>query len=158
MSLKEVVNPTRREPVGRRLGSSEDDRDVTDATGSDAGAGSRCWGRNGAASRGRLSWAALIKKSFGVDPLIDGQGNRMRWSDPAPLTDPATAVYRSGGRIGGRGFWRPAQLTARPSSGARFQITSTTPLFESATMNPGTRDGSHRHDPLTIGNEFLFFL
>ena len=27
----------------------------------------------------RLSWAALIKKSFGVDPLLDSQGNRMRW-------------------------------------------------------------------------------
>ena len=27
----------------------------------------------------RLGWAALIKKSFGVDPLLDGQGNRMRW-------------------------------------------------------------------------------
>ena len=29
----------------------------------------------------RLSWAALIKKSFGVDPLLDGQGNRMRWRE-----------------------------------------------------------------------------
>ena len=27
----------------------------------------------------RLSWAASIKKSFGVDPLLDGQGDRMRW-------------------------------------------------------------------------------
>lgn len=25
-------------------------------------------------------------------------------------------------------------------------------------MNAGTRDGSHRHGPLTIGNQFLFFL
>ena len=27
----------------------------------------------------RLSWAASIRKSFGVDPLLDGQGDRMRW-------------------------------------------------------------------------------
>ena len=27
-----------------------------------------------------------------------------------------------------------------------------------AELNAGTRDGPHRHDPLTIGNAFLFFL
>ena len=29
----------------------------------------------------RLSWAALLRKSFGVDPLLDDQGNRMRWRE-----------------------------------------------------------------------------
>ena len=29
----------------------------------------------------RLSWAALMRKSFGVDPLLDSQGNRMRWRE-----------------------------------------------------------------------------
>ena len=27
----------------------------------------------------RLSWAASLKKSFGVDPLLDSRGERMRW-------------------------------------------------------------------------------
>ncbi len=79
-------------------------------------------------------------------------------ADPAPLTDPATAVYRSW-----RSHWWSWILATGAVDGAdaRFQVTSTTPLFESATMNPDTRDGLdglHRHDPLTIGNEFLFFL
>ena len=27
----------------------------------------------------RLSWAASLRKSFGVDPLLDSRGERMRW-------------------------------------------------------------------------------
>ncbi len=27
----------------------------------------------------RLSWAASLRKSFGVDPLLDRRGERMRW-------------------------------------------------------------------------------
>ena len=29
---------------------------------------------------GRLTWAAFMKRSFGVDPLLDRKGQRMRWS------------------------------------------------------------------------------
>ena len=32
----------------------------------------------------RLRWAASIKKSFGVDPLLDRDGRRMRWARRAP--------------------------------------------------------------------------
>ena len=34
-----------------------------------------------------LRWAASLKKSFGVDPLLDREGQRMRWArrvSPAP--------------------------------------------------------------------------
>ena len=34
----------------------------------------------------RLSWAASIRKSFGVDPLLDEQGDRMRWVSRLPAT------------------------------------------------------------------------
>ncbi len=34
----------------------------------------------------RLSWAASIRKSFGVDPLLDEQGDRMRWVGRLPAT------------------------------------------------------------------------
>ena len=37
--------------------------------------------------RRRLRWAASLKKSFGVDPLLDREGQRMRWArrmPPAP--------------------------------------------------------------------------
>ena len=44
----------------------------------------------------RLWWAASLQKSFGVDPLLDRDGQRMRWSrrttgirqQRAPLTRP----------------------------------------------------------------------
>ena len=34
----------------------------------------------------RLRWAASIKKCFGVDPLLDSDGARMRWSGRIPPT------------------------------------------------------------------------
>jgi len=34
----------------------------------------------------RLPWAASLKKSFGVDPLQDSEGQRMRWSHRLPPT------------------------------------------------------------------------
>ena len=34
----------------------------------------------------RLRWAASMKKSFGVDPLMDREGQRMRWSRRLPPT------------------------------------------------------------------------
>ena len=34
----------------------------------------------------RLLWAASLKKSFGVDPLQDSEGQRMRWSHRLPPT------------------------------------------------------------------------
>ena len=36
----------------------------------------------------RLRWAASMKKSFGVDPLMDREGQRMRWSRRLPPTPP----------------------------------------------------------------------
>ena len=47
----------------------------------------------------RLRWATSLQKSFGVDPLLDHHGQRMRWArriPPAPsqshgLTKPAIA-------------------------------------------------------------------
>ena len=64
---------------------------------------------------------------------------------------------------------RPERVMARPliRSSAHRQKTSTTPSlyntvgthtgFETASLNAGTRDGSHRHDPLAIGNRFFDF-
>ncbi len=34
----------------------------------------------------RLRWAASLKKSFGVDPLLDREGQRMRWARRLPPT------------------------------------------------------------------------
>jgi len=34
----------------------------------------------------RLRWAASMKKSFGVDPLLDREGQRMRWTRRLPPT------------------------------------------------------------------------
>ena len=34
----------------------------------------------------RLGWATSIKKCFGVDPLLDADGTRMRWSSRIPPT------------------------------------------------------------------------
>ena len=34
----------------------------------------------------RFRWAASIKKCFGVDPLLDWDGTRMRWSGRIPPT------------------------------------------------------------------------
>ena len=41
----------------------------------------------------RLRWAAFMKKSFGVDPLLDREGQRMRWTRrlPPALTGPAAS-------------------------------------------------------------------
>ena len=36
----------------------------------------------------RLRWATSLQKSFGVDPLLDREGKRMRWARRVP---PATA-------------------------------------------------------------------
>ena len=36
----------------------------------------------------RLRWATSLQKSFGVDPLLDREGKRMRWARRMP---PATA-------------------------------------------------------------------
>ncbi len=41
----------------------------------------------------RLSWVAAMKKSFGVDPLVDRKGQRMRWIrrlPPTPSTEAGT--------------------------------------------------------------------
>ncbi len=34
----------------------------------------------------RQSWAPSIRKSFGVDPLLDEQGDRMHWVGRLPAT------------------------------------------------------------------------
>ncbi len=34
----------------------------------------------------RLWWAASLQKSFGIDPLVDRDGQRMRWTRRVPLT------------------------------------------------------------------------
>jgi len=36
----------------------------------------------------RVPWAASMKKSFGVDPLLDGDGQRMRWVRRSPPLRP----------------------------------------------------------------------
>ena len=42
----------------------------------------------GCAGPRRLRWATSLQKSFGVDPLLDREGKRMRWARRVP---PATA-------------------------------------------------------------------
>ena len=67
MGLEEGRKSNRREPVDRRLGSSEDDRDATDATGSDACAGSRlCQGQRGGglAEGDREGAYALVRRTL----------------------------------------------------------------------------------------------
>ncbi len=34
----------------------------------------------------RLWWAASLQKSFGIDPLVDRDGQRMRWTRRVPPT------------------------------------------------------------------------
>ena len=42
----------------------------------------------------RLWWAASLQKSFGVDPLLDRDGQRMRWTRPR-----ATGSHRPQGAL-----------------------------------------------------------
>jgi len=39
---------------------------------------------------GRLGWAASLQKSFGVDPLLDRNGERMRWERRLPPRPPSS--------------------------------------------------------------------
>ena len=49
----------------------------------------------------RLRWAASLQKSFGVDPLLDRAGQRMRWArrvPPTPARSPGPAGTGPGAR------------------------------------------------------------
>ena len=41
---------------------------------------------------GRLRWATSMQKCFGVDPLVDRDGRRMRWARRVPPAQPVLAV------------------------------------------------------------------
>ena len=45
-------------------------------------------GQETRAKPGRLRWATSLKKNFGVDPLADNEGQRMRWNRRLPPTSP----------------------------------------------------------------------
>ena len=40
----------------------------------------------------RLRWATSMQKCFGVDPLVDRNGRRMRWARRVPPAQPALAA------------------------------------------------------------------
>ncbi|MBI3784822.1 MAG: transposase [Deltaproteobacteria bacterium] len=44
----------------------------------------------------RLDWAASLQKSFGVDPLVDRNGERMRWERRVPPRSAATSSLKTG--------------------------------------------------------------
>ena len=46
-----------------------------------------------------LRWAASMKKSFGVDPLLDREGQRMRWARRIPPTPASAQVPQGAGPV-----------------------------------------------------------